>query len=249
MDRLMGFEVRIEVFEGPFDLLLQLITRQELDINSVPVAKITDAYIKHMETGGLDLESATEFLLIAATLLLLKARSLLPGEEEPQEMEETEAAREQLLDRLLEYRKYKDAAAWLENAYAEHGWYSPSMKELDQDYSSLYPDPFRGVSVEALGPALVELLLRKTEERVDTTFIAPIRVSVSEQIERLRRVLTKKGKTTFTALARACESKLDVIAIFLAVLELYKRGELVFSQRKIFGEIEVKAKEGEKSAA
>jgi segregation and condensation protein A len=202
-----------------------------------------------MDTAGMDLESATEFLVTAATLLLLKARSLLPGDEEPEEMEETEAAREQLLERLLAYRKYQEAAGWLGDAYAEHGWYSPSLKELYVEYSSLYPDPFARVSSDELGPALVELLLLKTEERVDTTFIAPIRVSVSEQVERVREVLSAEGKTTFTLLTAKCETKIELIAMFLAVLELFKRGELTFSQRRIFSEIDIKAKEGEKSVA
>ena len=247
----MSFEVSIEVYEGPFDLLLQLIMKQELDIHQVPVAQITASFLDHIEgSPELDLDTATEFLLIAATLLLIKTRSLLPRpEEEAEEADESETAREFLVERLIEYKQYQTAAEWLEGLYGEHGWYMHSLKELADGYSHLYPDPFEGVSVESLPAALVELLADRTAERVDTSYIAPVKISVAEHIERVRSVLASDGATTFSRLVSECRSKIEVIATFLAILELYKRGEAMLSQRRLFGEIDVKSREVEKNSA
>lgn len=246
----MSFEVKIEVFEGPFDLLLQLISRQELDIHEVPVAQITAAFLEHIEgSPELDLEAATEFLVIASTLLLIKARSLLPsGGEETDVAQESETAREFLIERLIEYKKFANAADRLADIYAVEGWYMPRLRELEDDYASLYPDPFEGVEAESLGDALVALLLERARDNVDTTHIAPIKISVAEKIELVRERLRSSGKTTFSELCADCASKLDLIATFLALLELYKRGELAFTQRRLFGEIHIRKAEGEESS-
>lgn len=246
----MSFEVKIEVFEGPFDLLLQLIMKQELDICEVPVAKITASFIEHMDGSPLDLDTATEFLLIAATLLLIKTRALLPRpDEDGGTCEESETAHEFLVERLIEYKQYQTASEWLEGRYGEHGWYVPSLKELADGYSHLYPDPFEGVSVQSLPAALVGMLSERTVERVDTSYIAPIKISVAEHIERVRGELARERVTTFSRLVADCRSRIELIATFLAILELYKRGEALLSQRKLFGEIEVKSREVEKNSA
>lgn len=247
----MSFEVKIEVYEGPFDLLLQLIMKQELDIHEVPIAQITRAFLEHIEgAAGLDLDSATEFLLIAATLLLIKARSLLPRpEEELEEAEETETAQEYLVDRLIEYKKFSNVADLLENLHAEHGWFLPRMRELEEDYALLYPDPFEGVHISTLAEALMDLLVEWARESVDTTYIAPIRISVAEQIELVRGRLAADGRASFSELVADCRSKIEVIAVFLAVLELCKRGEITLTQRKLFGEIDVKPRERKESSA
>jgi len=247
----LTFEVKIEVFEGPFDLLLQLIMRQELNIHEVPVAQITSAFLEHIEEAPrLDLDTATEFMLIAATLLLIKARSLIPPDEDEFEAaDDTETAREFLVERLIEYKQYANAADWLEGAYAEHGWYMPRTRELEDDYSSLYPDPFEGVLPGDLAKALMDLLVERASERVDTTFIAPVRISVAQRIEEVRARVTKDGHARFSELVYECTSKLEVIATFLAILELCKRGEVVLQQRKLFGEIDIKKREAEGNAA
>jgi segregation and condensation protein A len=246
----LSFEVKIEVFEGPFDLLLQLIMRQELDIYQVPVAQITASFLDHIKgVSELDLDSATEFLLIAATLLLIKARSLLPPtEEEPEEDEESETARQYLVDRLIEYKKFSNTADYLERLHAENGWYLPRMRELEDDYANLYPDPFEGVHISSVAKVLTDLLVEWARDSVDTTYIAPIRVSVAEQIENIHRTLTDSGQAKFSELVSGCKSKIEVIAMFLAVLELCKRGEVKLSQRKLFGEIEIKMSERKESS-
>jgi len=247
----LSFEVKIDVFEGPFDLLLQCIMRQELDIHEVPIAQITSAYLVHLEAvPELDLDTATEFLMIAATLLLIKARSLLPRPEDELELlEDTETAREFLIDRLVEYKKFSNAAEWLLDLYGEHGWYMRRLRELEEDYSHLYPDPFEGVSVTNLPEALIELLIERLGDEVDTAYIAPIKISVAEHIGRVKSLLAPGGKCTFSELVAGCRSKLDVIATFIAVLELYKRGELSLSQRRPFGDIKITIREGRENSA
>ncbi len=246
----MSFEVKIEVFEGPFDLLLQLIMKQELNIHEVPIARITDSFIEHVESAGrLDLDTATEFLVIAATLLLIKARSLLPGPEEESEGEDSESARVFLVEKLAEYKKFSNAADFLERRYAEHGWYLPRLRELEEDYAILYPDPFEGVGIARLGEALMGLLVEWAREGVDTTYVAPIRVSVAERVESLRSLIEAQGQAKFSELAAACSSKIEVIATFLAILELAKRGEVTLTQRRVFGEITITRREREESSA
>ena len=247
----MSFEVKIEVFEGPFDLLLQLIMRQELDIHQVPVAQITTAFLEHIEGAPqFDLDSATEFMLIAATLLLIKARSLIPpDEDEAEAAEETDSAREFLVERLIEYKQYANVADWLQAAYAEHGWYVPRTRELEEDYASLYPDPFGGVVPVDLARALMDLLVERATARVDTSYIAPIRISVAERVEEVRVLLAKQGKVKFTELVGGCGSKLELIATFLAILELYKRNEVNLTQRKLFGEINITKREADSNVA
>lgn len=247
----MGFEVKIEVFEGPFDLLLQLIMKQELSIHEVPVAQITSAFLEQIEgCEDLDLDTATEFVLIAATLLLIKARSLLPvDEDEFDAAEDPESAREFLVERLIEYKQYSNVADFLAQAYAEHGWYMPRLRELEEDYASLYPDPFEGVEVVDLARSLMDLLVERATERVSTDFIAPIRISVAERITDVRERVQTGGQVMFSELIRECGSKLEVIATFLAILELCKRGEVLLAQKKAFGDIDIKRREAQSDVA
>ena len=239
----MSFEVKIEVFEGPFDLLLQLITRQELDIYRVPVAQITDSFIRHIEEAEqFDLDTATDFLLIAATLLLIKARSLLPSGEDEPEAGEPEGAREFLIERLVEYKTFSGAADWLTERYSQEGWYTPRLREIEADYAGLYPDPFEGADVSLLACTLLDLLVDRTGSTVDIGYIAPIRVSVAEYMDRVRQELYPGGSATFGRLVEKCTTKIELIATFLAVLELYKRGEILLSQRRLFGEIKLTAR-------
>ncbi|MFH1151331.1 MAG: segregation/condensation protein A [Actinomycetota bacterium] len=246
----MAFQVKIEVFEGPFDLLLQLIMKQELEISEVPVAVITQSFLEHMEAmPKLDLDTATEFLLIAATLLLIKARALIPPAEDLEGAEEPEQAREFLLEKLIEYRQFASVAEVLGDRYAEHGWYLPRSRELEVDYASLYPDPFEGVIASELAATMVELLLQSARAKVDTSYIAPIRVSVRERLEEIRGLLAKGGQAMFTQIVASCGSKIEVIATFLAILELCKRGEVTLKQKRLFGDIEIKSREEAGSAA
>jgi len=247
----LSFEVKIEVFEGPFDLLLQLILKQDMDIHTVPIAEITASFVERIEgVRDFDLDTATDFLLIAATLLLIKARSLIPREDDDFEaMDDAVSEREFLVERLIEYKQFASAAEWLEAVYTDQRGYMSRTRELEDDYASLYPDPFEGVPPVDLARAFVNLLVRQATECVDTSFVAPIKVSVAERIEEVRTRISKEGRVKFSELIRECVSKIDVIATFLAVLELYKRCEVMISQRRLFGEIEIRGREDEGNVA
>lgn len=236
----MSFDVKIEVFEGPFDLLLQLILRRELDICDVPIADITDSYIAHIQSAPrLDLETATEFLIIAASLLLIKARALLEFRGRKGADEETETVTGELAEKIIKYSKFRNAADWLGVRYAEHGLCFSTMRELESAYSSLYPDPFGGITADKLASTLIDLLLENLPAIVDTSYIAPIRVSVAEHINKIRDILKTNPKTSFSEITRGLATKIEIIAAFLAVLELFKDGEISVRQPRIFGEIEI----------
>ncbi|MBN2168447.1 MAG: segregation/condensation protein A [Actinobacteria bacterium] len=245
----MSFKIKIDVFEGPFDLLLKLILRQELDIHQVPVAEITSAFMEHIEESPrIDLDTATEFLLIASTLLLIKARSLIRATGlEDQIEEESDQAKDYLVNSLIKYKTFSNAGTWLEEAYAGNGWYLPSMREVEAEYAELYPDPFEGVKVEDLAGAIIDMLIRNVGVEVDTSYIAKVRISVEEHKLRVREFMKNNQSTTFTALIEGCRTKTEVIGTFLALLELFKKGEITLRQSRPFSEIGVKVMEGEKS--
>ncbi|MBN1289604.1 MAG: segregation/condensation protein A [Actinobacteria bacterium] len=245
----MSFKIKIEVFEGPFDLLLKLILRQELDIHQVPIADITSAFMEHIkESPVIDLDTATEFLIITSTLLLIKARSLIRATGlEDQIEEESEQAKDSLVNSLIKYKTFSNAGMWLEEAYARNGWYLPSMREVEAEYAELYPDPFEGVKIEDLAQAIIEMLIRNVGVEVDTSYIAKVRISVEEHKLRVREFMRDNQSTTFSALIEECRSKTEIIGTFLALLELFKRGEITLRQSKPFSEIGVKVTESEKS--
>jgi segregation and condensation protein A len=235
----MPYQVRTGVFEGPFDLLLHLIAKRELDIYEVSLAAITEEYLDHLRgMQELDLEIATEFLVVAATLIEIKASRLLPGP--PRDDDELDVSdRDLLIARLLEYRAYKDAAARLAALLAENAGFVPRTAGPGETFSRIAPDLLARVSPERLAELATAALAPKPIIRVDTSHIAPIRVSVAEAIERVRAQLRRRHRTTFRALASGSPDRLSVIVCFLAVLELVKRGEADVAQTGTFGEIEV----------
>lgn len=245
------FEIKIDVFEGPLDLLLQLIMDEELDICDVPIASITSSYLKYLERHPrIGLEDMSEFLLIASTLLLIKARSLLSGEGDFEEAaEEASQAVEELVHRLVEYNTFSNASKFLEESYVEHGRYFSKMREIERDYSNLYHDPFEGVSIEELAKSLGQLLVENVSENVDLSHIVSSWVSVEEQIEKIKSLLLEERQTTFSKLIATHGKRTEVVATFLAILLLCKDGEIDLFQRKPFGEIEIRKRELEENSA
>ncbi len=236
----MTYQVRLEVFEGPFDLLLHLIGRREIDIYQVSVAEIADDYLRYIqEMQRLDLEVATEFLLIAATLLKLKSDSLLPAPEKEEEELTPAEMREELLWRLLQYHKFRSAAEELASRLEREDRYYYREVDVEEPFRDLVPDILRNLTLERLAQAARELLQK--EEEVDVSYIAPIRVNVSDFMDRVRRVLAEKGRTTFRELTAGCALRIEIIATFLALLELYSREEVDIRQAVRFGDIEVYA--------
>lgn len=236
----MPYQVRTQVFEGPFDLLLHLISKRELDIYDVSLAAITEEYLEHLrQMQELDLEVATEFLIVAATLIEMKASRLLPGP--PRDDDELDVSdRDLLIARLLEYKAFKEAAARIATLLADNVGFLPRTAGAGEEFAKLAPDLMARVSPQRFAEIAAKVLSPKPAIHVDTSHIAPIRISVAEAIETVRAELRKRKQATFRQLARDVPDRLNRIVRFLAVLELIKRGEADASQAATFGEINVK---------
>ena len=234
------YEVATPVFEGPFDLLLHLITREQVDIYEVSLLTIVDAYVAELDRiEGLDLDAATEFLLIAAILLELKSRRLLPGPDGV-EMDDEFALweeRDLLLARLLECKTFKDAADAFEAMLARAARSVPRRAGLEEPFLAVVPDLLAGVTAEQLRDAYLRGTAPKPVPRVDLDHVAPIRVSVQDAVEELAAELPRLGSTTFRDITSAISERLTVIVRFLAVLELYKQGLVEITQSGNFGAI------------
>jgi segregation and condensation protein A len=238
------YEVRTEVFEGPFDLLLHLILREEVDLYEVSLSVIVDAYLAELERmEGLDLDSATEFLLIAATLVELKARRLLPIDE-GLELDEELALWEQrdlLLSRLVECKTFKDASLVLQRLIGEASRSWPRTFGLDERYISLTPDILAGVTPEQLRDGFFDAVRPKPKPTVDLDHVAPIRASVTEAVQELAQELPLLGgRASFRQLTDHCVERLEVVVRFLAILEMYKQGLVDLDQVGTFGDIQVR---------
>jgi segregation and condensation protein A len=246
--RITQLELDLDVFAGPFDLLLSLVLREELDLLEVDLAEVVVAYLDHLEAGeGLDLEAATEFLVLIAALLELKSRLMLPGEdvEELDELEPAEAA-EELIERMLQYARFRAAGAHLAERH-HHG-----QRFLYR--SARLPEALRHVPVasataayapEVLGAALGGLL--RTPPPIDLTHMAMPRVSVAERVAVLRDLL-RRGTFSFDEAVKDADRVTVCVTVF-ALLELYKSGEAAWEQTEPFGEITVQARAAREAAA
>lgn len=236
----MPYEVSTPVFEGPFDLLLHLIAREEVDLYEVSISRIVDAYVAEMaRLEQLDLDVATEFLLIAATLIELKTRRLLPGRDQVDLDEEFSLweERDLLLARLLECKTFKDAAAALAGV-SEMAERSVARRAgPDERFLRLVPDVLAGVSPDDLRAAFLRAVAPKPVPRVSLDHVANIRVSVREAIEEVADEVRRVGTITFRTLTRQLAERLEIIVRFLAVLELYKQGLIDLDQGETFGEL------------
>ncbi len=241
----MPYEVKLEVFEGPFDLLLHLIGRREIDIYDISIAEITDEYITYIESlRELDLEVATEFLLIAATLLKLKSDFLLPEPEAEREELAPSELREELLWRLVEYQKFRNAAAALAGRMEREDRHYYREVEMEEPFIHVVPDVLGGLTLDRLVAAARELVLGDAE--LDVSYIAPIKVNIGDFMDRVREVLARKGSTSYRELTADCALRVELIAFFLALLELYKREEIGIRQAARFGDIKVYTTERER---
>ena len=238
----MGYQVSTPVFEGPLDLLLHLVSREQVDIWELSLASIVDQYIASLEQMQvLDLSVATEFLLTAAVLLELKARRLL-SDGSADEDEETLALweeRDLLLARLLECKTFKEAALSMNRQMEAAQLSVPRRAGLEERFVKLAPDPLEGVSAGDLRQALVKLLTPRPLARVNAEHVAPVRASVADTLEELVGRLPGEGRTTFRRLTAGLREPLEVIVCFLALLELYKRGAVDLGQAGKLGELHV----------
>lgn len=238
----MSYEVSTPVFEGPFDLLLHLILREQVELYDVSLTKIVDAYIaelERMETFSLDV--ATEFLLIAATLIELKTRRLLPGDDDLDLDEELAlwSERDLLLTRLVECKTFKDAAVALQHLANDAGRSYPRVAGPDDRFLDLTPDLLAGVTPIDVRAAFLRAVAPKPQVRIDLDHVAPIRASVIDAVTELLEELPLAGTLTFRELTGDLVERLDVVVRFLAVLELFKQGFVDLDQPRSFGDIRI----------
>jgi len=242
----MAIEVAAELsdrtYEGPFDLLLQLIIADEVDLYEVSLCRIVDAYLVEIERlQDLDLDVATEFLLIAATLVELKARRLLPGRADVDLDEELALweERDLLLARLLECKTFKDVSQVFNRLADDAGRHVPRQVGPDERFAELAPDLLAGVTPLRLRDAAISAFTPKPVPRIDLFHVAPIRISVADALVELVDELPRAGRITFARLTAELGERLEVIVRFLAVLELYKQGQVELDQADRFGDITI----------
>jgi segregation and condensation protein A len=235
---LVDLDLELDVFAGPFDLLMAIVLREEIDLLEVELAEVVVAYVEHLESEGeLELEVATEFLVLIAALLELKSRLLLPGADEELEELGPEEAIEELLARLLEYRRYRDAAQMLTERFeAQRGYLyraAPLPKELRRvalDAATAVYEP------EHLAAALGDLLTAPPP--LDTSHIRPT-VSLERRLRALRDALAGEPSIDFDEQFGE-EDRLTQAVTLFALLELYRKGEVTWKQRKPLGPIEIR---------
>jgi len=246
------FTVRLTNFEGPFDLLLQLIGKHKLDVTEIALSKVTDEFIAHLRALGdqLDLDQASEFLVVASTLLDLKAARLLPAAEVDDEEDlELLEARDLLFARLLQYKAYKQAAQFLREREAEAARRFPRDAALEPRFADLMPEVSLDLTPEQFALLAARALAPKVPETVSVSHLHAPPVSVAEQLLVVRNHLMRSGTSTFRALTADCAHTLEVVARFLALLELYRQQRVVFEQLTPLGELHVRWTGGSLPAA
>ncbi len=238
----MDYVVRTEVFEGPFDLLLHLIARQQVDIWQVSLSRITEEYLAEIKRiQELNLEVATEFLVVAATLLELKAARLLPSADgEDDEVQALLEERDLLFARLLQYRAYKQVAELFGARLHQQAAYVPRRVGAEDLLERIAPNLLTGVRPEDLVRLAAAAFTPAPAPEVNTTHIAPPRLTVSEAVTELAARLRDQGPTTFESLLGRDTPAIDVVIGFLALLELYKRSLIELEQSATFGAITVR---------
>ena len=240
-----GFSVHLDNFDGPFDLLLQLISRHKLDITEVSLSLVTDEFISFIraleESGeGWRLDQATEFLVIAATLLDLKAARLLPsGEIEDEEDLALLEARDILFARLLQYRAFKEIAASFQEAITLADKSFPRVVALDPALASLLPEVLIGVGPQRFAAIAERVLTPKAPPVVAVEHLHSVLVSVAEESKVVVEALRKSRTLSFRSLIQGVDSTLVVVARFLALLDLYRQGALRFEQVVALGDLQV----------
>jgi segregation and condensation protein A len=237
-----AFRVRLDNFEGPFDLLLSLINKRQLDVTEVALSQVTDEFLSHLnDSDRWDLGQATEFLVVAATLLDLKTARLLPtAEVEDEEDLALLEARDLLFARLLQYRAYKMAAAYLGELERAHGRRYGRVVELEPRFAELIPEVLIGISPSRLAEVAASGLRPRPPAVVSTEHVHAPKVSVREQMAILRDRLRRSGAVTFRTLVADCSSTLEVVGRFLGLLELYRDGSVAFDQVDALAELRVR---------
>lgn len=243
-----GFVVSLPEFSGPFDLLLSLIAKHKLEVTELALHEVTDDFLAYIRHQGPDwnLEQATEFLVVAATLLDLKAARLLPsGEVEDEDDLELLEARDLLFARLLQYRGFKEASATFSDLMAATEHMRPRAVGLDPEFADLLPEVILELSAEDFAQMAVEALTPRAQPEVAVGHVHAPRVSVREQAEIISALLRQRGSASFRQIVADAANRLVVVGRFLALLELYREGAVRFEQAAGLAELHVRWVAGE----
>jgi segregation and condensation protein A len=235
-----GFQVHLDVFEGPFDLLLALISKHKLDITEIALSSVTDEFIGYIRAlaGGWDLDQASYFLVVAATLLDLKAARLLPaGEVDDEEDLALLEARDLLFARLLQYRAYKEVAAVFAGKIVMEGRRYPRRVPMEPRFAELLPEVLIGIGAAEFAAIAARVLAPRQLPVVSTAHLHVPKTSVREQAEILLARLRSLRRATFRQLIADCAGTYEVVARFLAVLELYRDGRISLDQIAPLGDL------------
>lgn len=235
----MGYLIELEVYQGPFDLLLDLIAKNEVDIWDIPIAEITEQYLEYLYSmQELDLAITGEFLVMAATLIRIKSRLLLPQEPvEDEEPEEGEDPRAELVQQLLRYKFYKEVAEFLSERYSEAvQHYTKGQPAARFDLTPMYTNPVGDVTIDQLAELYHNLLDELEKEPPVHTIVA--RIPFQERLALVRLQLVGKPRMSFSELLRD-DSPSEIVGTFLAILELVHLGEIQVVQSNLFGDIAI----------
>lgn len=248
----MSYKVRTQAFSGPFDLLLQLVTRQKVTIGSIAIAEVANQYLEEVERmRDLDLDVASDFVLVASTLLDIKAASLVPAEplrssvddyeDEDDDLEDLDPdeAREVLIARLIAYKQFRGAAAALAARSEAESRMHPRTVGADPEFLGLMPDYLEGITLRSLAVICADIDSKRETFLLESEHIAPKRLPVALTIASVDRLVRSRRHITFSELIGEDSAPEVVVANFLAILELFKRGLVRVSQSEVFGEIDV----------
>lgn len=237
----MTYAVKLDVFEGPLDLLLHLVSKERVNVADISIAEVTDEYLKATAAmGEVDLETASGFLVLAATLLELKSLKLLPSRSavDP-ELKLLLEERDRLLHRLVVYATFKSAAERVGARLATNAGYHSRAAELPEELVPAGPDVLRHLTPEKLARAAVRAFTPAEKPSVDTSHITRVTVSLEEMVERLKARLEAEHLTSFRRLCSTAEARIEVVTAMLAILDLFKNQLVELEQEQPFGEISV----------
>ena len=253
----MSYKVNTATYSGPFDLLLQLVSRQKVAIGSISISEVADQYLAEVDAmEELDLDVASDFVLVASTLLDMKAHALVPQDvslkssyDEDEYDDELDGlspdeAREVLIARLIAYKQFRNAGAALGSRMEAESYMFPRSVGPDPDFLNLMPDYLDGITLRSLAVICADIDSKRETFLLEAEHVAPKRLPVALTVASVDRLTRSKGKVTFSELLDGQDTPEIVVANFLAVLELFKRGLVRVQQDVIFGEIEIEHIEG-----
>ena len=249
----MSYRVQTQLYSGPFDLLLKLVSKQKVDIGAISIAEVADQYIEELEAiEDMDLDVASDFVLVAATLLEMKAASLIPKDSqvksEADEEDEfsglsADETREVLIARLIAYKQFRNAGAALGARMESEARMMPRTAGADPEFLGLMPDYLEGITLRSLSVICADLVSRRDSFLLEAEHIAPKKIPLALTVASVDRMTANKGECTFSELVGDNPNPEVVVVTFLALLELFKRGNVDVYQEDNFAEIDITRRE------